>query len=250
MFGWFKQRRRKKLIAQPFPRPWQELLHRSLWQYRQLSMPERDKLHECTKVIVGEVNWEGCDGLIVNEDMKVTVAGHASMMLMGTNDYYFDGVRSILIYPREFGRELKGTVVGETEIRAGEAWQGGPILLSWHHVLNATEPGNGYNIIVHEFAHHLDGLDGEMGGTPIFDSESDQRSWAEVMAIEFEDLCSAASSGQWTILRHYGAKNRAEFFAVASECFFETPVPMQRTHTELYDLLRRFYRQNPVEWLT
>ena len=158
-------------------------------------------------------------------------------------------MRSILLYPREFGRQLKDSE-GEPEIRAGEAWQGGPILLSWHHVLNATEPGNGYNIIVHEFAHHLDGLDGEMGGTPIFDNDADQKEWAEVMAVEFEHLCGAASRGHSTILRHYGAKSKAEFFAVASECFFETPVRMKRTHAELYDLLSRFYQQNPVDWIS
>ncbi len=248
MFGWFRKRHRKKLIAQPFPRPWQELLHNNLWQYRQLSVPERNKLHECVKVIVGESYWEGCEGLEVSDVMKVTIAGHAGMMLLGTSGYYFDGVRSILVFPREFERRLH-TVVEEDEVRAGEAWQDGPILLSWHHVLSATAPGNGYNIVVHEFAHHLDGLDGEMGGTPIFDSEEDQQEWAEVMEVEFADLCGAASRGQWTILQHYGAKNKAEFFAVASECFFETPVRMKRTHAELYDLLRRFYNQNPVDWV-
>jgi Mlc titration factor MtfA (ptsG expression regulator) len=219
-----------------------------MWQYRELSVAERDKLHQCTKVMFQEKYWEGCDGLRVTEAMRVTIAGHASLMLLGTDGYYFDGVRSILVYPHAFHRKTTdGTVVVEAEERAGEAWPDGTTILSWEDVI-AIDPGTDYNIVVHEFAHHLDGLDGEVGGTPPFDHPADRERWKEVLELEFHDLCSAAAQGRWTVLRHYGAKNRAEFFAVASECFFQTPVRLRQTHSELYELLRRFYRIEPIDW--
>ena len=249
MFGWFKAYKRKKILAQPFPRPWQEILHDRIWQYQQLSQLERDKLHECTKVIVAEKSWEGCDGLEVTESMCVTIAGKASLMLLGTNDYYFDGVQSVLIFPRAFDRNTSNNGIYDTELRGGEAWQNGPIILSWDNVLQTENHDSAYNIVVHEFAHHLDGLDGEMGGTPIFDNDDDQRKWATVMAVEYEYLCAAATRGQWTILSHYGAKNKAEFFSVASECFFDTPERLKKSHSDLYELLRRFYRTDPMNWV-
>ncbi len=248
MFGWSKARRRKRLLAQPFPRPWQELLHDHVWQYRELNMADRNKLHACTKVIVAEMSWEGCDGLVVNDTMRVTIAGQASLMLLGTDDYFFDGVRSILVFPQAFRRKTTNGLVMDTEHRAGEAWQGGPIVLSWEDVRMAVNHRGDDNLVIHEFAHHLDGLDGHMGGTPLFDNAADQQEWARVMAIEYEDLCRAADQGHWTILRHYGAKSKAEFFAVASECFFEIPFRLRQTHLELYQLLRRFYRIDPVRW--
>jgi len=199
--------------------------------------------------MVAEKSWEGCDGLIVSEDMRVTIAGHAALMLLGISDYYFDGVRTVLIYPHAFDRKTNNGGIYDSELRGGEAWQDGPIIVSWDNVLIATERREkAYNIVVHEFAHHLDGLDGEMGGTPIFDNNADQVEWSNVMAQELVDLQTAAASGQWTVLSHYGAKNKAEFFAVTSECFFEMPLELHRTHPELYRLLQRFYRINPVEW--
>lgn len=248
MFRWWREHKRKRVLDQPFPRQWQEILHENVWQYRHLALPARDKLHATIKIMAAEKHWEGCRGLDVDDEMRVTIAGHASLMLLGTSDYYFDDVRSILIFPAAFEREISNGLVSDSETRAGEAWQGGPIVLSWRDV-QQDNAGNGYNIVVHEFAHHLDGIDGEMGGTPIFEEESDQRAWAEVMAVEYRELCDAASQGRWTVLRHYGAKNQAEFFAVASESFFESPERLKAAHAELFELLLRFYRVDPLEWI-
>ena len=251
MFGWFKARRRKQVLAQPFPRPWQELLHHRVWQYRELSAAHRDKLHNCVKVMVAEKTWEGCDGFQVTDAIRVTIAGHAAMMLLGTRDYFFGGVRTVLVYPHAFDRRTNHQGLYDSELRGGEAWQNGPIVLSWDDVIGSSRfSKTAQNIVVHEFAHHLDGLDGEMGGTPIFANKADQKEWSTVMQREFADLQTAAQRGQWTVLRHYGAKNKAEFFAVSSECFFETPLELQRTHQELYALLRKLYRVDPLDWVT
>lgn len=248
MFGWLKARRRKRILAEPFPRPWQELLHDSVWQYRELSVVQRDRLHQCIKVIVGETVWEGCDGLQINDTIRITIAGQASLMLLGTRDYYFDDLQSILVFPQPFRREATHGYIVSSESRAGEAWQRGPIVLSWEDVRRTLHHRNDYNVVIHEFAHHVDGLDGEMGGNPRFEYPVDQRAWQETLDREFADLCRAADAGHWTGLRHYGAKNKAEFFAVASESFFETPNRLQSTHGQLFELLRRFYRVDPSGW--
>ena len=251
MFGWLKSRRRRKLIAQPFPRPWQEWLHRRIWQYQELTIAERDKLHNFVKVMVAEKSWEGCDGLRVSDDMKVTIAGHAALMLLGASDYFFDAVQTVLVFPRPFDRQTNNHGIHDNEMRSGEAWQDGPIVLSWNNVVTtAVRQDKAYNVVIHEFAHHLDGLDGEMGGTPIFDNTDDQEQWSDVMEQEFFDLQNAATAGQWTLLDHYGAQSKAEFFAVSSECFFETPVELRRSHPELYSMLQTYYRIDPVKWIS
>lgn len=248
MFRWWKKRKRKQVLDQPFPRQWQEVLHQNVWQYRSLTLPMRDKLHAMIKIMVAEKHWEGCEGLTVTDEMRVTISGQSSLMLLGTDDYYFDDVRSVLVFPHAFQRKTFNGLIRDSETRAGEAYLGGPIVLSWQDVLHDAA-GSGYNIVVHEFAHHLDGIDGDMGGTPIFDDEGDQKDWAEVMAVEYRELCDAAAQGRWTVLRHYGAKNQAEFFAVASESFFETPERLKAAHSELFELLLRFYRVDPLEWV-
>ena len=225
MFGWFKSRRRKRILAEPLPDHWREVLSQQIWQYELISEDQREKLDDCVKIFVAEKNWEGCDGLEMNELVKLTIAGQASLLLLGSNDYYFDGIRTVLVYPRPFRRKMNnGLIVAENQHNAGEAWQGGPIVLSWNDVLEGNRFHNdGHNVVVHEFAHHLDGIDGEMGGSPPFDSADDRRWWNEVMPAEFEELCLAVAEGRWTVLDHYGATNEAEFFAVASEAFFRNP---------------------------
>jgi Mlc titration factor MtfA (ptsG expression regulator) len=159
-------------------------------------------------------------------------------------------VKTVLIFPQAFDRKTSQHGLHDQERRGGEAWQGGPIVLSWNDVLRSGNRDQAINIVVHEFAHHLDGLDGEMGGTPIFENSGDQQKWKQVLAVEFEDLSAAAERGQWTILDHYGAKNKAEFFAVASESYFEIPDRLQAAHPELYELLRRYYRMDPAHWIS
>ena len=248
MLNWYDNLERSNLLESPFPRPWQELLHDRVWQYGQLEFDQRNKLHNCIKVIVAEVDWLGQNGHVVNEGMKVTVAGHISLMLLGRENDFMDEIRTIQLYRQEFDDNRESDPIYATETKSGRARPDGTTVLSWHHVLNA-QYGSGRNLVIHEFAHHFDRRDGRMGGTLKFDNPLDQKRWTAVMAAEYADLCDAAASGRWTILRHYGAKNPTEFFAVASESFFETPDRLKRSHFELYDLLARFYSLNTAEWL-
>ena len=226
------------------------LLVQNVRQYRSLPSGLQLKLENCVKLFLAEKYWEGCDGLQITDQMKVAVAGQASLLLLGTDGYYFDGVKTVLIYPRSFRRKSKqGWIVDEDQHNAGEAWQGGPIVLSWADVHRGNASADGQNVVVHESAHHLDGLDGEMGGSPPFDNAQDQQRWYQILQREYRSHRDAVQAGQWTLLDYYGATNQAEFFAVASEFFFELPRELQPAHPELYEMLTRLYKVDPCRWV-
>jgi len=143
---------------------------------------------------------------------------------------------------------IDGGVVGQT-YRAGEAWQGGPVILSWRDTLRGgRNEDDGHNLVIHEFAHALDGLDGEMAGHVIFDDPAISNRWKAVVDREFVELCHARDRGRRTLLDHYGATNKAEFFAVSSETFFELPQELRQQHAELFELLSTYYRVDPRKW--
>ena len=181
--------------------------------------------------------------------MRVTVAALACMMLLGVEGFYFDNVKSILLFPDSFSRESSDGMITSQFQRSGEAWQGGPILLSWRDTIRGgRNPDDGRNLVVHEFAHALDGLDGEMGGQINFDDENLTRQWQEVVDREYHRLQSDHAHGTASLLDHYGATSRAEFFAVASETFFELPDEMRVEHPELFRLLKLYFRVDPLPW--
>ena len=252
MFGWFRKRRRRKILAEPWPETWNLHLNRNVRLSWNLSPGESERLQHRTKVFVAEKYWEGCDGLELTEEMKVTVAAQACLMLLGVDGYYFDNVKSVLLYPQAFSRKTSdGLSHNQTQHRAGEAWQGGPIILSWRDALSGgRNEDDGKNVVIHEFAHALDGIDGEMGGNVMFDDQASTAEWTRVVEREYAELVAAKERGQRTLLDHYGATNAAEFFAVASETFFEQPADLHREHNQLFDLLERYYRVNPIGWQT
>jgi Mlc titration factor MtfA (ptsG expression regulator) len=253
MFLWLKRRRRRQLLATPYPESWRAIVENNIAHFQLLSDQDQTRLLERLRILVHEKHWEGCEGLAITDEMKVTIAGMASLMLLGMQgDYCFDGISSILIYARTFrrpGRRSSGILVDEEDELMGEAWHGGSIVLSWSNVLESGQNiGNGSNLVIHEFAHHLDGLDGEMGGTPPLPTRHAERNWYAVTQREYERLWQDAKSGKKTLIDPYGTTNRAEFFATSSECFFERPVEMRKRHTELYRLLSRFYQLDPAAW--
>ncbi|MDG1872461.1 MAG: zinc-dependent peptidase [Mariniblastus sp.] len=249
MFHWFKKRRRKKILSQPVPESWDLHFNRNVRLTWELSPPEVRRLQQIVQVIVAEKNWEGCDGLELTEEMQVTIAAQAGLMLLGVPGFYFDNVKTILVFPQAFSRQASsGSGEGQTH-RAGEAWQGGPIVLSWRDTLRGgRDEDDGQNLVIHEFAHALDGLDGEMGGNLMFDNEETSQRWQQVVAQEFADLCRARDRGIRTLLNHYGATNQAEFFAVSSETFFEKPRSLSQQHGELFELLLTYFRVDPRNW--
>ena len=253
LFSWLKNRRRRRILAEPFPPAWYDVLDRNVGQLAWLSDDERARLCRATQIFIGETQFEGCGGLELTDEVRVTVAAEASILVLGMDDFYFDNVQTVLVYPSEFvvpAREAVAdelTLEGESE-RLGEAHHRGPVILAWAEALaNARRPGDGRNLVFHEFAHQLDMLNGAFDGTPALD-EGLRPWWARVMKREYDQLCDAADHRRKTLLDPYGATNEAEFFAVVTECFFDLPWEMARRHAELYALLRDYFRQDPARW--
>jgi Mlc titration factor MtfA (ptsG expression regulator) len=249
--SWLRKRRRRKILATPFPVEWLPILERNLAHYRHLAPDEQRRLRDNVQVFVAEKNWEGCGGLVLTDEMKVTIAAHACLMTLGIEGEPFAGLLSILVYPRGYvvpeQRWYEGWSIGGETSRFGEAWYRGPVILSWAEVRrDARHPGEGRNLVWHEFAHQLDMLDRSTNGTPPLPDPLQRRRWHEVMTAEYEQLIEDAEEGRATLLDTYGAESEAEFFAVATECFFDCPAELREGHPRLYDLLREYYRQDPA----
>jgi Mlc titration factor MtfA (ptsG expression regulator) len=253
IFSWLRRRRRRKLLATPFPDPWRAWLE-PLPFYAGLDDRERGRLHDILRVIVAEKSWEGCGGLDLTDEMKVVIAAQAALLVLEIDHDYYRRVKSILVYPSAYGTGMPrpggGGVVDRGATNLGEAWYRGPVILSRDAAEHgALDPKDGRNLVYHEFAHKLDMLDGRVDGTPPLHERSDYREWARVMTEEYEILRGGARRGRRTVLDRYGATNEAEFFAVAVEAFFEKPLKMERRQPELYGVLRKYFRQDPGERL-
>jgi MtfA peptidase len=252
LFYWLRQRRRRKLLAQPFPATWLSDLQGNVALYHVLSDEEQARLRDLLRVFIAEKDWVGCGGLEMTDEVRVTIAALACLLLLGIEHDYFGRVQSILVYPggyRAPRQEAVGDQValeGESAL-LGEAHYRGPVILSWDEVLrDARHPGAGSNLVIHEFAHQLDMLDGAIDGTPPLRDRKQYRRWNRVMTAEYRQLIAEAEEGVPTLLDDYGTTNEAEFFAVATECFFDRPGALARQHPRLYALLRDYFRQDPA----
>jgi MtfA peptidase len=253
VFSWLKTRRREKLLVEPCPAAWLTYLASNVRHYRHLEPSKQALMRQVVQVFVAEKHWAGGGGLSVTDEMKVTVAGQAALLVLGSPaPYYYDQVLSIILYPRHYARPRRiqehHLVVSEDWHVSGEAWYRGPIVLSWEDVLaSGRDASDGHDVTLHEFAHHLDGLNGELDGAPPL-NPSQRPDWCRVTEAEYLRLVGNAQRHEVTLLDHYGARSPVEFFAVATECFFEQPRAMRRLHEELYGVLRDFYRQDPADW--
>jgi hypothetical protein len=185
--------------------------------------------------------------------MKVTIAAIAGLLLFSHSSNYFPKLRSILIYPDAYWVQEtvgKGYLIEERQVvRLGESWQRDQVILSWKHVqYDVTHWQDGHNVVLHEFAHQLDQADGTAQGVPILPTAADYDRWAEVMTPAYQRHCQAVQVRTATVLDAYGATNPAEFFAVATETFFEVPANLQRQYSSLYRLLQDYYRLDPSSW--
>jgi Mlc titration factor MtfA (ptsG expression regulator) len=252
---WIDDQRRREILSQPFPKEWLEFLGNNVPHYSLLSGKEKAKLRDAVQILIAEKHWEGCRGLEVTDEMKVTIAGQACLLTLGMRKNYFPRVKTILIYPGGFrvpqDHHATDFLEEETMPVLGVAWHRGPVILSWDDIVNrANASGTAGNLVIHEFAHQLDMQGGPADGTPSLPNRKLQDKWRKVMKTEFERLTEESKEGRPTLLDRYGSATEVEFFAVASECFFEQPVEMKRQHPELYRILRRYYQQDPAaRWL-
>ncbi len=255
MFG-LEKRSRERMRAEAFPSEWLLVLERNAPFYQRLPPPDQRELQGHIRVIVAEKNFEGCGGLEMTDEIRVTIAAHAALLLLHRDTDYYPKLRSIVVYPAAFVVnhtevvEEGGYTVEGPEARLGESWHHGAVVLSWDDVRSgARNFHDGYNVVLHEFAHQLDQEGGSVNGVPELDDSSWYRTWKRLLEDEYRELRKAVALGEPTMLDQYGATHPAEFFAVATEAFFEKPAQLSATHPALYEELKKFYRQDPRQWL-
>jgi Mlc titration factor MtfA (ptsG expression regulator) len=252
--SWIRNRRRRRLRATPLPEPWKQIVRANIPYYGCLPADMRKELDGLVQVFLDEKSFEGAGGLEMTDEIRVTVATQACMLLLGREPHFYPGLDAIIVYPHAFvsrtaRRGPDGTVSDGPQVRLGESWKQGALVLSWDDVVSgAGDIHDGRNVVFHEFAHQLDSEHGAADGAPTLEKHSMYVAWARVLGREYEDLVTRLSRHLPTFLTAYAATSPAEFFAVATEFFFEKPQAMRTGHPELYEQLRSFYRQDPAEW--
>ena len=255
IFGSLKERRRRRLRARPFPERWLATIKRNVLFFRRLSPNDQAELLGHVQVFLDEKRFEGCGGLEVGDEICVTIAAQACLLLLHRQTDYFPHLTTVLVYPSTYmveeQRHVEGPIWEEGKsARLGETGRKlGTIVLAWDAAKSgAADPADGKNVVLHEFAHQLDYENGAEDGAPILGTRAQQLSWQKTMRIEFASLRAADETGIPTLLDTYGATNPAEFFAVAVEAFFERPRALRARHPNLYAELQRYFRQDPVEF--
>lgn len=253
VFGFFRRRRRERLRAAPFPPEWRAYVDRNIPLFARLSAAEQHEVLGHAQVLLAEKHFEGCGGLEMTDEIRVTIAVQAARLLLHRDEDYFPTVRTVLVYPAAVAHarreHLGGGIVEESEMAAAGLATGGlrAIVLAWDNVTHGLmDPRDARDVILHEFAHELDYQDRAFDGTPLLSTRAAYGAWARTMQSEFEALRAAVAKGRRTVIDEYGATNPAEFFAVLTEHFFERPDELRARHPALYDLLREFYRQDPA----
>jgi Mlc titration factor MtfA (ptsG expression regulator) len=249
---WHKRDRRLS-PREPFPPDWIATLRRNMPLYGRLPAQDRDELHHLIRKFLAGKDFEGCGGMEVTDEVRLTIAAQACLLLLHRQAECFPSVSTVLVYPSAFvvdeaRRGQDGVVSAGPSELVGEAWQRGPVILAWDDVLaSAADERDGHNVVLHEFAHKLDEEDGAMDGAPSLGPSARYAEWARILAGEYRLLRRDSALGRRTVLDGYGAENPVEFFAVATECFFEEPVLLKQRHPRLYQELAEFYRQDPAQ---
>ncbi len=253
---WRLGRRRTLLASRPFPAAWRKIIRERVPIYRRLPADLQRQLRELIQIFIAEKAFIGCAGLRISDEIRVTIAAQACLLQLNRRRAadLFPDCRQILVYPDAFvvrrAQAVDGGVMHDSR-RAllGESWSQGQVILSWaDSAAGAALAEDGHNVVIHEFAHQLDQLTGSANGAPPLPSRERYARWSAVMASEFAELRARAAAGQPALLDAYGASEPAEFFAVASEVFFERPAPLAAEHPHLYRELATYYRVDPLNW--
>ena len=250
-------RRRERLRQQPFPARWRRILRRRVPLVRRLPADLQLRLKQHMQVFIAEKPFIGCAGLKITTEMRVVIAAQACLLILNRPVGYFRSLRQILVYPGAFvvqRTEGDGSGLLHERRRAlsGESWSEGQIILSWQDCLDgAADPDDGQNVVIHEFAHQLDQENGNANGAPPRgrrEAGHDAQRWSAVFHAAYARLRREARNGEAGVLNSYGAHSPAEFFAVASEVFFERPQALAQDYPELYRELSGYYRLDPAGW--
>ena len=249
---WTKRQARAQLLAAPLTAHQRAVIADYVPLSQRLPQDPRAGFEGKVNVFLDQVEFIGCDGLEVSEEMELSIAAQACLLVANTEAWYRH-LSTVLIYPGAFkSREqhTDGFVVTEREtVRLGESWARGPVVLSWAHsergALNETD---GHNVVLHEFAHQIDGLSGHTDGAPVLHKGQSYAAWEHVFVQAFERLTRDVQAGRLSVLDAYGATSYEEYFAVAVEVFFEKPEALQQEEPEVYAQLSALFQLDPVTW--
>lgn len=251
MLHLLRSRRRAALRREPLSASARAIVERNVPWVAGLDVADRQELEGLVRVFLSEKSFEGCGGLVVTDEVRVTIAAHACRLLLHRETDFFPHVDAILVYPSAYrvppeeGED--GIVLEDDDELVGESWSNGIVVIAWDEVCASAErPGDGTNVVLHEFAHQLDAEDGAMNGTPDLRAHGDDARWARVLGDELDKLSRSLDAGRRTAIDPYAATDPAEFFAVVTEMFFEKPRTLKRRHPALYAELATFYRQDPA----
>ena len=255
IFGFLKERRRQRLRNRPISNEWWTILKRNVPVLARLPLEDQTELLGHVHVFLAEKHFEGCDGLEITDEIRLTIAAQACLLLLHRKTGYYPRLITILVYP-------SGYKAYENRYVEGQVWEEGwrPLLghtarrlrslvLAWDEAKRgAANPSDGKNLVLHEFAHQLDFEDYVTDGTPALATRAAYREWSRVMSEEFKALRAADEAEMPTLLDTYGATDPAEFFAVSTEAFFERPRALRARHPKLYAEFARFFRQDPASY--
>jgi len=246
--------RRRRIRARPFPAAWRAILRERVPYVRHLPVDLQQKLQKHVQVFLAEKDFFGCDGLAITDEMRVTIAAQACLLLLNRDDHCYPRLQQVLVYPGPFvvhhqRKDGIGLVQDESRVLSGESWAHGQVVLSWPDVLEGAAIANdGRNVVIHEFAHQLDQEKGHANGAPDLAGFQRYPRWSTVFGQEYGALQERLRNQEAGVLDPYAATDPAEFFAVCSEVFFEQPRILAAEHPALYGELSRFYRVDPLAW--
>lgn len=247
---------RRKLSREPFPATWREFLDRNVPLSRRLPQALRPAFEKHIRVFLAEKKFEGCGGLNVTDEMRLTIAGYACLLLLKEPAGYYPQLGSVVIYPESFAAPIRtvdhtGIVTDLVEERLGESWQEGTVVLSWDSVEEIVHGDSGdLNVVIHEFAHQIDAQRGLTDSSRLLAAHGCCRDWQALLAHEQQRLRTVRRRGPPAVLDPYALTSAEELFAVATETFFMRPVRFKANHPELHAELQAVYGVDPAEWLT
>ncbi len=252
--GYFNIINRKKLTALPFPNEWKAILKQNVPIYSILPETFKDELHKNIQIFIGEKRFEGCAGFEITDEVKVTISGQASILLLNRPSTYYKKLSAILVYPDTYMARESNMFKSQQDDTAvaveGQSYDQGIVILAWSHVIRGSlNEKDGQNVVFHEFAHQLDQEDGSTDGMPAMSDRSKMCPWISIVGDEFEQFKEHISKGHKQVMDSYGATNSAEFFAVATETFFEKPKQLFQKYPELYGEFKGYYKLDPKEWV-
>ncbi|HEX8788670.1 MAG TPA: M90 family metallopeptidase [Telluria sp.] len=256
LLAWGAPRLRlKRVLARPLAPAQLAIIERNVAQYRGMPEPLRRQLQRLVKQFLHQKHFVGCAGLELTEEMRVTIAAQACLLLLNRPSRVYANLHTVLVYPGAFlvprrEQDAAGVVTETRQDLLGESWGDGRVVLSWEHVRRAANPlDTNHNVVLHEFAHQLDSESGSNNGAPFLGSRERYRSWSETLSRNFDLLRRDAWFGYRDVIDPYGATNPAEFFAVVTECFFEQAHALASRHPDLYAEFQAYYRVDPRDWM-